>query len=312
MEQVMNKTVISHLAATIAFTVLPVTLFAMPPKPEISPQYTPSSAWNATLGVNYARFSNNDSAFAESESSDDYRVYNIHNDYHTGYNFGLGYHLPNKNSDLRVDYSHFQSDDSSHVSGDDLYFFSGPVESVGAKLSYEYNKLDFSAGHQIDLTPKFSVGYFGGIDYTTLSREMKISGREDGFNTRTLKAGTEFRGVGPMFGMNGSCHPSDEYPGFGVFGGVNTAFPYGNLSTHERYYENDEMHRAYLPDDKIVVPVVGANLGVEYNLPINKINWNMQLGYQSTTLFGAARDYSGSSSSNVTQQGVFLNLNPRF
>jgi opacity protein-like surface antigen len=313
MEKMMKKTIVQQAVVSIVTIVAPVALFAMPPKPELSPQYTPTSGWDVTVGINYARFSNNDSSFAESDAFDNYHEYNINNGYHVGYNFGLGYHMPSKGSDLRLDYMHLSTSDNAHVETDDLYIVSGPVNSASGKLSYDLDKWDLSAGHNIDLTPKFSVGYFGGLNYTSLDREMTIYGTDAEFDNHSAKVGTEFRGVGPMFGMTGYCHPMDSYPMFDVFGGVSTAFPYGNLSTHKRVYENDEYDNSDIPSEKMVVPVIGAKLGVEYTVPFNNnVQLNMQLGYQSTTLLGVAKNYSGDNASNVTEQGFFFNLNPRF
>src|SRR5690242_3585563 len=66
------------------------------------------NGWSIGAGIDYKQFSNNGTNFASTLHDD----FNIDTDYHTGFNAWIGYRIPVKNSDIRLDYSHIKTTDS--------------------------------------------------------------------------------------------------------------------------------------------------------------------------------------------------------
>ncbi|VVC76426.1 hypothetical protein AQUSIP_17390 [Aquicella siphonis] len=266
------------------------------------------NGWSFKVGLPYQKFSNNGTEYASSYD----REYNIDTDYHLGYNLGIGYYLASKGSTINLDYTRLHATDSDSVYLDDLTIFQNPVTNATGKIKYSYDSVDLTAGHSVSISPTFDLYYYGGLNYTHLAKDMIISGNDvDDFYTR--KSGTDFKGIGPEFGVDGTCRPIPSTPGFGVVGGLKTVFPYGNMSGYLRDYENDDVFNEHIPDTKIVAPGIGAKLALQYDFPTAGMNWSTQLGYQSTTYFGVTKDssYSGTVI-NTNFQGLYFNLAGKF
>lgn len=266
---------------------------------------TGQSGWTFKIGVPYVKFSNTGTEYASGEDRD----YNIDTSYHVGYNLGIGYNIPSKNTIINLDYTHLQASDSDTLNMENLWVFHNMVNTATGKIKYTYDSVDLTAGHTVSVMPTFDLYYYGGLNYTRLARDMTIEGNDGNDFYITKKLGTVFKGIGPEFGIDGTCHPAASAPGFGVVGGLKTVFPYGTLSSYKHVYENNEFYSDHIPDTKTVTPGFGAKLALEYDFSSSGIGWSAQLGYQSTTYFGIAKEssYSGSDI-NVNFQGAYFNF----
>ena len=307
---------ISRKALFLANAILlPSTLLISSPlsaKPAPSPSL---QGWNFTAGAIDQQFSNSGTIFASNAHSD----FNINNKYHGGYNLGIGYITPEQGSDINLDYTHLRGTDSSNVSSSQGLSLSGNGAIIGfitsafGKNTYNFDSANLTAGHTINLSPSFSVNYLGGLNYTKLSRDLSTLGT-GGVNDYRVNSGTNFSGVGPTIGLNGTCHPfGNSYPQFGFVTGINTAFPYGTLSGYLYNFTNQTLDAEMIPDTKTVIPVIGAKLAVNYNHLFNIMNLNTELGYQTYTLFEVTKDstYTGGSI-NTSIQGFYLNFTGSF
>lgn len=273
--------------------------------------------WNIKLGFQYQQFSNNGSKFAETTTGNHY---NVSPGYHGGYDFGIGYQLPRLNTEIKFNYMHLTTRDTSSVWANNLFLVGGstdlgPITWAAATNKLTYDSFDLTAGHMIPITPQFSMGFYGGFNYTRLDRDMRSYG--NGFdNDFRVSVGTAFNGFGPTFGAYGECDPFDiyGYPDFHVFGGAKGSFLYGTMSGYVRTFSNGDFHIENIPNDKIVVPAVGANLGIGYDFRLGShYKLNTSFGYSLTEYFGVTRDSTyGSSTNNASFQGLFLDFNLKF
>lgn len=279
-----------------------------------SPSSPNLSGWSVNLGGSYQQFSNNGTAFAENSLN---RTYNIDPDYHFGYNLGLGYHVPSKDSDIGLNYTHLNTSDKTSVWSDGLSLTTdtvvGPFGWVSGKNDFKYDSVDLTAGHQVGLSPSFGLNYYGGLNYTHLAKDMTLYGTNPGVDY-TNNLGTNFNGFGPTFGMDGECHPFESsYPRFSVTGGVKASALYGTMTGYSRVNDNGIRSSDSIPNEKTVVPGVGAKLGLDYDLPLTGMNLKTELGYQLTEYFGVTKSSNyASTSTNASFQGAYLNLHARF
>jgi hypothetical protein len=282
-----------------------------------------SSGWDLNFGLEYSQFSNNGTQYATNFLG---KSYNIDPHYHTGYNLGFGYNVPGKDSDLDFEYSHFQGNNkatawSASPDSPDLFVgalgIGGPFSYAQSKVSYGLDSFDVTAGHKIKLTPTFDVNLTGGLNYTHLTKDISTYGSDPMVGTTFQEdLGTSFNGFGPVFEADGECYPFDFAPGFDVFGGVRAAAPYGRMTSYLRDSGDAEIaFNNEIPNEKLVVPSVGAKIGVEYNFNNYKgVTVGAQIGYQGTEYFNATKDFFlvGNTASNLSYQGWFGNIDMRF
>lgn len=277
----------------------------------------PGKGWSIGAGINYLQFSNNGTSFAEDFNE---RVYNINPKYDVGYDIYAGYHVPTKDSDLKLDYSHLHNSDSKSVStelNNPLTVFNGeytlgPLETVKATNTFDYDSVNFTAGHTLKLLPTFDLTLGAGINYTHIKRNMHTVGSGLG-NIIDVEGGTNFSGWGPVFELDGGCHPLPQYPTFSVHGGVQTEFAYGSMSSFLHSDDNGFFDRVRFPNIQTLVPGVGAKIDLDYDVPMQNYLLNTQLGWKFNTYFGATKDnsYSGSES-NMSFEGPYFMAGFRF
>lgn len=302
-----------------AAILLPINALAAPNPPQYVNPYNSNSlisnynysGLHAYAGVNYQQFSNNGSTFAESSTG---KSYNVSPNYHAGYNLGIGYLIPNRNTDFALSYSYLHTSDSSNAWAPSLTLSPtglGPVSWASSSLTFNYNTVDLTAGHRFQLDNTFDINLYGGLNYTHLSRDMSTYGEGLGNEIR-VSVGSSYNGYGPTFGVDGYCHPSASSPNFSIVGGLKPTVLYGTMSGYVNTNVNDVRLSDNIPNEKIVVPAIGAKLGLNYDLSYRKTDFNFQLGYQATTYFGVTKDSTYNNTTNASLQGVYFNVGFRF
>lgn len=260
--------------------------------------------WTFGVGFPYLQFSNNGTIYAKSFND---QSFNVSPDYHLGINLFATYHT-RQGTDINFNYTHLRASDWSSV--EDTITSPTDLDFASASNSYDYDSFDVTGGHLIPLTQNFNVNYFGGFNFTHLARDMNIFG--SGLNSYYANVGTSFNGFGPKFGLNGTCNPMiDMFPRLRVVGGVDAAFLYGTITSYDRVHlDQQEPIVDIIPNEKIVVPAVGGNIGVKYELPYyNGVKSWAELGYESKVYFNVIQDrsYSGADL-DASLQGFYLNL----
>ncbi|RDI36676.1 Lpg1974 family pore-forming outer membrane protein [Aquicella lusitana] len=272
------------------------------------------SGWSVDVRGEYQQFSNNGTTYAETGSN---KQFNVSPDFTTGYKVGLGYHVPDKDSDVEIGYRHLNTSDTSSVMGSDLWVIGGstlgPATWAQGKSTFDYDSFDLTAGHKVKLSPSFDINYYGGLNYSHLKQELTSQGTGAGGAHFTNETGTTYDGFGPQFGIDGECHPFDSQPGFGVFGGLNTDLLYGKTSSYSRSDNNGTRSSIGIPDENVVVPAVGAEIGLRYNFNYNTMKLGGEIGYSATEYFNVIRDNNNTNSrNNASFQGGFAGVRVTF
>src|SRR3990167_1372189 len=266
--------------------------------------------WKLSAGLNYQEFGNNGTQYATQDSN---KEFNVDTDYHTGYFLDWMYHLEEKDSDVGFDYNHLRASDSSSLTGNNIQIQPGGLGTAtwaSGMTTFTYDSFDLKAGHTVKLSPSFSLGYYGGLNYTRLEKELVSEGTAPG-STFNSDIGSRFSGIGPDFGMEGDCYPFyDRYPAFGVFGGVDTKVLYGTRTGFYNTMTNSVLSSTSIPNEHIVVPAVGAKIGVQYTF---RQYVDARLGYDVTQYFGVATDSTTNrNDANVGFAGPFFDVTLRY
>ena len=128
--------------------------------------------WKLSAGLNYQEFGNNGTQYATQDSN---KEFNVDTDYHTGYFLDWMYHLEEKDSDVGFDYNHLRASDSSSLTGNNIQIQPGGLGTAtwaSGMTTFTYDSFDLKAGHTVKLSPSFSLGYYGGLNYTRLEKEL--------------------------------------------------------------------------------------------------------------------------------------------
>lgn len=269
------------------------------------------NGFNFKLGGTYLQFSNNGTNLTTVAVPQGTRIYNMTTDYHPGVDAGIGYHLAATDTDFNLDYTHLHTFDARNLSGSRFTVgavLGDIVSTVRGTDTFNYDSVDLTAGHWISVNPTAGFNYYGGVNYSNLTKDFRISGT--GFGTDyALRAGSTFKGWGPTIGFNGECRPSSMVPNFNVFGGMKTNVLFGTMTGYLQVTNNRIVDKDYIPKEQVVIPSLGGKLGVGYDLPMSDVLFKTQLGYQAVNYFNVTRDstYTGNTIS-ASFQGMFLDV----
>ncbi|OGT56893.1 MAG: hypothetical protein A3F14_01460 [Gammaproteobacteria bacterium RIFCSPHIGHO2_12_FULL_43_28] len=240
-------------------------------------------------GLNYAK--NSDRAFIVAQKYNPY------------YGFDLKYLFPYKNSNLGVAYHHFYGSNSSNTS-DPFTLRNGQAATWSAgRYSWKIDDVNLYAEHSVSFDNYFDINLIGGLEYTRLSRDVRIEGKNDSTTYPDLNLINRFAGIGPEFGFDGICHPFSKRSPLSVFGGLNYAILYG-----ERESNADFGNLGSISENTIISHVT-ANFGIQYDY--NK-RLNINLGYQFQSYIGAIKDTDTERTYNQSFEGPYIRANYNF
>lgn len=279
--------------------------------------------WHINGAAVYDRFSNNGTNYARNFTATTLvgtnRYHNINARNHWGWDAGIGYYIDCADMDFNFDYFIINTSDTSSVTGPAVFPISdtvliGASDVASGEARFSYSTAALTAGHQVRLTPVFSLFYYGGVRYGHYSRNISIDASMPGRDI-DLNRGVSFNGYGPTFGINGETYPFYyfEFPGFSISGGIQTSFLYGNLKSSSRDFVTDFLALNHFPTTKIVAPILSGSLALNYLWMINGWGLKTTLGYQDTVLFGVNKtDGNLVAETNASFQGFYLNFTLRF
>lgn len=266
-----------------------------------------------TLGLKYLQYSNNGTEFAYSLNSTSHTFtntdFNVHQNYHVGYDLGLGYLLPYKGSSVKLDYSYFNSSSSKTVTERNLFVEGTNVLSATGKTDFTTSLLNLTLRQLFPVSSLIDLSLYAGVNYTYLAKDMRVAALTQILNRITIQSGTSFRGIGPTFGIDAVVHPFiNIYPSIGLVGDFQVFFPYGKLSTYSREYEGDNTSIESIPSETVMVPGAKPKVGINYDLKGNG-QYVLECGYEAYVSLDATRagNYSGTST-KISYQGIYVNL----
>lgn len=267
-----------------------------------------------TIGGKYQQYSDNGTNFASSFSTIGHTTsssdFNVHQDYHFGYNLGLAYFLPYKGSSLNLDYSNLNATDSRTITGDHLTVEGENVITTTGQTKFSTGLFNLTLQQLFALNPYIDLTLYGGLNYTHITKDMVITADRDNFSRFRIEAGTSFNGIGPVFGIDAVIYPfTDYYHRIGVVGDLQGLFPYGKLSGYLQEFEDNDTFTKYVPSEKVFLPGTKAKLGLRFDVSGNG-QYILDAGYEAYISSDATKtaDYSGMTS-NISYRGIYLNLN---
>jgi len=224
--------------------------------------------------------------------------------YDWGFYVQVGYLFPCTGNDITLGYTYLRSDDTDSViagtgSSDAItvlpmsQLFDTTFDSASGKAKFDLNVVDLDGGQRFT-TGAYDMRMFAGLRYANIDHhlETSVATSDDGpYGSQSFQS--QFRGLGPRIGVDGRYCLSS---GFGVDANLSTALLVGQVDSHHSLTEaesSDSTANTFESkngDQKRVVPVLEAKLGVDYTYIMDcrcKSSLMFEAGYQVTNYFNA-------------------------
>lgn len=246
------------------------------------------------------------------------RVKDIDFDWDWGFKVGAGYNFQHDGWDLFAQYTRLESGDSSSsspgrnsvvvplratggitnaagqagLSGSFLF-----AQAAKSQFNVDYDRIDLEMGRHFFVSQKLSLRPFIGLAAAWLDLGQKtryIGGtavdQNLGLEENTVKVTdrSDFKGLGPRFGMNSKWKLGYD---FSIYGDLSLAFMYGHYDvSHKETYSALSANRVSLDADmNRFTPNSTLGLGIAYDTYLNddQQHIGVKFGYENHYLWGA-------------------------
>lgn len=239
--------------------------------------------------------------------SPNWKIHEIHPEYHFAFDIGGEVALHKTNSNLLLDWLHFHSVDTASVSVPASQML-GPFFTIGpnaapydhshGKAHYKFDAIDLDFGMLMHLGDRFTANLFGGVTYAYIKQTViaSFSDPEDGY-FRSIRTPSRFSGAGPQMGLNATFRMVE---GFHLTGGLKAALLFGSMTNHTTYNtDSPEIDTLlHIPPPNIqrtsvsrrtqMVPGLEGNLGLAYTYTFCKhYILSLEAGYETLIYISA-------------------------
>lgn len=232
-------------------------------------------------------------------NSPDWNVKSVKPRFISAFDMGVGYVFPNCGNDLKVNWLHFQANNSNSfsVSGTDFaapFFSVGPqggfFQNARGKIHHKFDGVNLNAGQYVDIGRSVRLRLYGGVSFAKIKQEI-TSRFTDSQDTIDLKVRqhSDFMGVGPQLGV------STDYiicPNFSLVGDASGALLIGRKERHMNFTSNSVLAAAAglaspnfqrIKEDSFTDTIYGLDgkLGLNYTFCIcDRVPISIEAGYR--------------------------------
>jgi hypothetical protein len=223
--------------------------------------------------------------------------------YSPAFNLGLRYFVPETCNDLRTSWTRLDSTaGASFVGGPGQFagppYLIGPGATAynigGGSVHFNYNAVNFEAGHLWRSGPAFQVRVFGGVQYASISQNL--TGTFLNYADTMSESNTtysNFSGAGPRFGVNAQFNRRNfQFLGdMAAVAVIGTQHSRMDFVTNSPGYPNNAQSFSS-PNGTQIVPGFDSRLGASYSIPFRRGIFKIEGGYQAIVYVNAINSYS--------------------
>lgn len=230
--------------------------------------------------------------------SPNWRISDIHPDYHVGFDVSLSATNQSRLTTLTLDYAHFYSRDhaSKNVPSNDMvgpFFEIGPDASAykraKGRATFQYDSLNLDYGVNFCFGNYFRTTFFAGIEGVRIKQHVSaIYSNTSGSISRQITTPSTFFGAGPQLGVDFSY---DICSGLQLTGEGIASLLVGNLKNHTTYKSTSpalallgitppNTQTTQVRDQTQVVPAFQCRLGLDYAFCFNCCKVDIDVGYE--------------------------------
>lgn len=274
-----------------------------------------------------------------------WKVSSVQPDYSAGFDVGFRYDMANSRNDINLTWDHLQTRDSDYTRSDAGEFvvvmyqagpsagqnLNNPSQQATATANFNYDVVNLTAGHTLDLTNNMKVRLSAGLSAAQIKQSL-LAVFSDYAATFSINntSSSKFIGIGPQFAVDGSYASSC---GFGVLASMSLSALIGTINPITTFISTSPEltsvnYQSISPANATqVVPAFNGKLGFTYKHSFYRQSTvTVALGYEYADYLNAVSSYTPSvvfgnintgaialsslqkSMSNFSVQGPFLNF----
>jgi major outer membrane protein len=226
-------------------------------------------------------------AIATPLASPRWQIFDLHPDYHFGFDLGLCGVFHSRNSNFAINWEHFKSCTAAaytvDVSANDMI---GPLSSIGpdaalytraqGKVTFNFNEVNIHYGQYVNLGLCTQLNVYAGISIAQIKQHLSTiySGAGSGTGTisRTTFVPSSFMGAGPQAGLDFAYTIAR---GFNIAGKFTAALLVGTAKNHTAFASTSpvlvalgdpspNLQRTCVENRVQMIPSFGERLGLAY------------------------------------------------
>jgi len=140
-------------------------------------------------------------------------IHEIQPNYHLGFNLGLGYLFNETNTNLSLNWEHFDSEDSASTAVASRNNMVGPFFEIGpdailykkamGKASFHFDQINLNYGMFVNFGKHLKTNLYYGINCVDINQTMSSTySSADNNIVRSIKTPAKFIGLGPQLGFD--------------------------------------------------------------------------------------------------------------
>jgi len=235
-----------------------------------------------------------------------WKIHEIHTDYHFGFDLGLKGIIHKTHSNLHLNWEHFHSTDSSSKSlpSSDMigpFFEIGPDASpynrAHGHAAFHFDQVNFGYGVFVHFGSRLKTTLFGDVAYARIKQTLKSTFKNpDGSIKRHIETPSLFQGAGPRFGLDFAYR---VIRGLQFTGAFAADFFVGTLKNHTSYKSYSPLlgslgitppntQKTDVPHRTQLIPGFEGSLGIAYSQPFRKhYLFKIEAGYEGQVYLNA-------------------------
>lgn len=215
--------------------------------------------------------------------------------YHWGFDATIGFRIPCTGSDVTLTWTHLDQNRDSSFASQTINLIEGldVIADANATAKFKYDTVDLDIGQKVNFGEYLTFRLFTGVRGLRLEESrfsqntLTFSTETSPFATLNLNQDSDFKGIGPQFGLDGHyCLGS----GFGIVANstVSAIIGRGRSTLNESFAifpttpDLDQLNVNPVKKTRIV-PALDANLGLDYTYNLNNCSRSsivVQAGYK--------------------------------
>lgn len=250
-------------------------------------------------------------------------IQSIHTDYSPAFNLGARYIFADAAHDIKLNWSHFKSNDSATVQADSLQFVgpffqigpdAGTIRQAHGQTKFDYDVVNLDIGQLINYAQNMPIRLFGGVSSARIRQELISVFQNNApasFAVRSLNS-SKYTGIGPRVGVESAFN---VYNHVNLTGQLAGAVLVGTMQPNTHYQStsptlsglgigiNNQGIRKSSTNE--VVPELDAKVGFNYSVPFNNnAVLTLEAGYMGAIYINALTNYNPSSVVSPAQAGT--------
>lgn len=239
--------------------------------------------------------------------SPNWNIYDIHPDYHFGFDLGIRALFHNRCTNLALNWVHFKSSDCARhivpIETDMIgpFFEIGPdatpYKAARGTVHFDFNAVNLTYGQLVNFGDCLQTNIFVGINVTSLKECLSaIYTATTADTARTITTPMNFVGAGPQVGLDFAYH---IIKGLNLTGRFAASIVAGPAKNHTVYSSVSPLlaefditppntQRTCVQNRTLVVPVLDERLGIAYFVPFcEHYMMKLEVGYEALIYISA-------------------------